>query len=319
MAANDFRITFQDLADMPLFSHVSSESVDGLLQRCTMVELRGNEVLMRQGDANQNLYVVLSGELAIRLSSPDSDPIALLGMGETIGEMSLIDQQGASAYVIATTDSRLLVFDEESIWSLVRFSHAAACNLLSIITSRLRHTNHVLSERMRLDHSFHQYGSVDALTGLHNRYWLDNTVPRLIKRHERSGEPLSLIMTDIDLFKDFNTRYGHLCGDHVIHTVARVFTEHLRPSEMAARYGGDEFVILLPGVTLEHARIAAERLRLLVDEAVVLMPNGAAVPTPTISVGIAQFRQGDSADDFIAAADAAMYRAKERGRDTVSE
>src|SRR6185369_15825985 len=179
-------------------------------------------VLMRQGDINHNLYVVLSGELAIRLASPDSDPIALLGRGETIGEMSLIDQKGASAYVIATTDSRLMVFDEESIWALVRFSHAAACNMLSIITTRLRHTNFVLSERMRNDHNFHQYGSVDALTGLHNRYWLDNTLPRLIKRHERSGEPLSLIMTDIDFFKDFNTHYGHLCGDHVIHAVARV-------------------------------------------------------------------------------------------------
>lgn len=319
MPSTKSRITFKELADMPLFSHVAPESVDGLLQRCAFIELRRDEVLMRQGDTNHNLYVIMSGELAIRLASPDSDPIALLGHGESIGEMSLIDQQGASAYVAATRDSRLLMFNEESIWSLVRSSHAAACNLLSIISSRLRRTNHVLSERMRLDHNFHQYGSVDALTGLHNRYWLDNTLPRLIKRHERNGEPLSLIMTDIDLFKDFNTRYGHLCGDHVIHTVARVFTEHLRPSEMAARYGGDEFVILLPGVTLEHARHAAERLRLIVDEAVVLMPDGAAVPTPTISIGIAQFRQGNSADDFIAAADAAMYRAKERGRDMVSE
>ncbi|MBI2355538.1 MAG: GGDEF domain-containing protein [Deltaproteobacteria bacterium] len=303
---------------MPLFLHVAPESVDGLLQRCSFMELREHDVLLRQGDANHNLYVVLSGELAIRLASQESDPIALLGRGETIGEMSLIDQKGVSAYVIATTDCRLLVFNDESIWALVRFSHAAACNLLSIITTRLRHTNFVLSERMRLDHNFHQYGSVDALTGLHNRYWLDNTLPRLIKRHERGDNPLSLIMTDIDLFKDFNTHYGHLCGDHVIHAVARVLTEHLRPSEMAARYGGDEFIIILPGVALEHARIAAERLRKTVAETVVHIPGGGSVPTPTISIGIAQYRQGDSADDFIAAADTAMYRAKGQGRDTVS-
>jgi diguanylate cyclase (GGDEF)-like protein len=225
----------------------------------------------------------------------------------------------ASAYVVATTDSRLLVFDDESVWALVRFSHAAACNLLSIITTRLRHTNHVLSERMRLDHNFQQYGSVDALTGLHNRYWLDNSLPRLIRRHEQNGKPLSLIMTDIDRFKEFNTRYGHLCGDHVIHAVARVLTEHLRPSEMAARYGGDEFVIILPDVPLEHARHAAERLRRTVAEAVIRMPGGETLPTPTVSIGIAQHRQGESALDFIAAADAAMYRAKEHGRDTVSE
>lgn len=318
MTSVDPRIILRDLGEMPLFRHVASEAVEGLLQRCTTVELRKNDVLIRQGEKIQHMYVVLSGEVAIRLDSPDSDPIALLGRGETIGEMSLVDQKAASAYAIAVTDSRLLVFDEERIWSLVRSSHAAACNLLSIITTRLRHTNIVLSEHMNLEHAVQQYGNVDALTGLHNRYWLDTTLPRLIRRHEQSGEPLSIIMTDIDLFKDFNTRYGHLCGDHVIHTVARVLTEHLRPSEMAARYGGDEFVIVLPGVPLEHARLAAERLRRIVAETVIHMPDGAAVPTPTISVGIAQFRHGDSVDGFIAAADTAMYRAKEHGRDRVS-
>lgn len=318
MSTTDGRITVHDLAEMPLFRYVTSESVDGVLERCRIEELRKNGVLMRQGDTNRNLYVILSGELGVRLDSPESDPIAILGRGDTVGEMSLIDHKGASAYVIASADSRLLVFDEDSIWALVRSSHAAACNLLGIITTRLRNANIVLSERMRLEHDFHHYGSVDALTGLHNRYWLNHTLPRLIRRHERSNKPLSLIITDIDLFRDFNTHYGHLCGDHVIHTVARVFTEHLRPSEMAARYGGDEFIVLLPGVTLEQARIAAERLRRILVETSVHMPDGTTVPTPTISIGIAQYRNGDSADDFIAAADAAMYRAKGRGRDTVS-
>lgn len=318
MLSTESRISLHELAEMPLFRYVTSESVDGVLERCRVEELRRNDVLMRQGDENRNLYLVLSGELGVRLDSPDSDPIVLLGRGETIGEMSLIDHKGASAWVIASADTRLLVIDEEIIWSLVRSSHAAACNLLQIITSRLRNANIVLSERIRLEHDFHHYGTVDALTGLHNRYWLNHTLPRLIRRHDRSGNPLSLIITDIDCFRDFNTHYGHLCGDHVIHTVARVFTEHLRPSEMAARYGGDEFVIILPGVTLEQARIAAERLRRMVVETVVHMPDGISVPTPTVSLGIAQYRQGDSADDFIAAADAAMYRAKDLGRDTVS-
>ncbi|OGT98303.1 MAG: hypothetical protein A2079_05640 [Geobacteraceae bacterium GWC2_48_7] len=172
---------------------------------------------------------------------------------------------------------------------------------------------------MRHEHNFHHYGSVDALTGLHNRYWLNHTLPRLIKRHQRNGKPLSLIMSDIDLFKDVNTRYGHLCGDHIIHTVARVFSEHLRPSEMAARYGGDEFIILLPGVTLEHAHIAAERLRHNVSEVTVHMPDGTLVPTPTVSIGIALYLPGENANDLIAAADAAMFRAKQQGRNRVSE
>jgi diguanylate cyclase (GGDEF)-like protein len=318
VSLTDYKLTYDELAEIPLFRYVTPESVDSLLERCRIVDMAKNDILMRQGEQNSNLYIVLSGEMGVRFDSPDSDPIAVLGRGETIGEMSLIDQKGTSAYVIASTDSRLLVIDEESIWSLVRSSHAVACNLLIIITARLRNVNSVLSERMRLEHNFHHYGNVDALTGLHNRYWLNHTLPRLIKRHNRNDKPLSLIMSDIDLFKDFNTHYGHLCGDHIIHTVARVFTEHLRPSEMAARYGGDEFVILLPGVTLEQTSIAAERLRRNVSETIVHMPDGTPVPTPTISIGIAQYRQGESADDFITAADAAMFRAKQNGRNTVS-
>ena len=319
MSLAELRLSRFDMTEMPLFRNVTPESVDGLLEHCHIKELRKNDVLMRQGEVNHHLYIVLSGELSIHLDSPDSSPIALLGRGETVGEMSLIDHKVVSAYVIAAADSRLMMLDEDMLWSLVWSSHAASCNLLGILTSRLRNANIVLSDRMQLEYDFHQYGTVDALTGLHNRYWLNHTLPRLIKRHDRTAEPLSMIMTDIDLFKEFNTKYGHLCGDHVIHAVARVLMDRLRPSEMAARYGGDEFVILLPRAALHQARIAAERLRVIVDNLVIQLPDGTTVPTPTISVGVAQHRPGDCADYFISTADAAMYRAKEKGRDMVSD
>lgn len=307
------------LEEIPLFRHVAPESVEGVLECCRHIQLRKNDILMRQGEVNECLYIILDGELSVRLDSPDSDPVIVLGAGETVGEMSLIDHKGASAYVCATRDSTLLALDEETLWGLVTVSHAAACNLLHVLTSRLRNSNTVLSERMSLEYDFHQYGTIDSLTGLHNRFWLDRMLPRLIRRHSRGQRPMSLIMTDIDHFKDFNTHYGHICGDHVIHAVARTFTEHLRPSELAARYGGDEFVVLLPDVTLEHARIAAVRLQRMVAETIVHMADGTAVPTPTISVGITQYNTGDTAEQFIAAADAAMYRAKDLGRATVSD
>ena len=308
-----------NLEEIPLFKHVAPESIEGVLERCSHLKLAKNDILMSQGDVNRNLYVIIEGELSVRLDSPDSEPIIVLGKGETVGEMSLIDHKAVSAYVCATCDCHLLVIGEYTLWGLVSVSHAASCNLLNVLVSRLRHANAVLSDRMRLEYDFHQYGTIDALTGLHNRYWLDHILPRLIRRYSLEEKPISLIMTDIDHFKDFNSKHGHLCGDHVIHTVAQVLTEHLRPSELAARYGGDEFVVLLPGVPLEHARIAAERLQRMVAEMIVHMPDGTAIPTPTISVGIAQYRIGDSAEQFIAAADAAMYRAKDLGRDTISE
>jgi len=318
MATNSHLEAYK-LEELPLFKHVPPESVEGVLERCRLIQLEKNDTLMRYGGINHDLYIILEGELGVRLDSQIKDPIIVLGRGDTVGEMSLIDHKGASAHVCATSDCTLLAFDEDTLWELVSVSHAAACNLLAVLTSRLRNTNIVLANQMKIEYDFHQYGTIDALTGLHSRYWLDNILPRLIRRNGRGNKPMSLIMTDIDYFKDFNTRYGHLCGDRVIHSVARVFTEHLRPSELAARYGGDEFIVLLPGVPLEHARIAAGRLQRMVAQTVLYMPDGAVLPTPTISVGIAEYKNGDTPEQFIAAADAAMYRAKDMGRDTVSE
>lgn len=319
MLSNESQLLLQDLAEMPLFQNVTAESVEAILACCRIEELGNDDVLMCQGDSNQNLYLVLSGELSIHLDSLNNDPIAYLGKGETVGEMSLIDKQGASAYVKAASECKLLVLTEKGLWSLVTNSHPAACNLLGILTSRLRNANIVLSERMRLEYDFKNYGTLDVLSGLHNRYWLNHALTRLVDRYSRIEKPLSMIMTDIDLFKDFNTAFGHLCGDRVIHTAARVLTEHLRPSEMAARYGGDEFVVLLPDVDLEQARKVAERIRVLMEKTTVNLPDGSSVPAPTLSIGIAQYRPGDCSDDFIALADAAMYRAKALGRDCVSD
>lgn len=312
-------LKLQHLKDIPLFKHVTAESVEGVLEQCKLIKLGKDQILLRQGEENHHLYVILDGELNVRLASPESDPIIVLGKGETVGEMSLIDHKAVSAYVCAASDCNLLALDENTLWELVDVSHAAACNLLRVLTGRLRNANTVLSEQMRLEYDFHQYGTIDALSGLHNRYWLDRILPRLIRRYTRERKPLSMIMTDIDHFKEFNTRFGHLCGDHVIHSVARLLTEHMRPFELAARYGGDEFVVLLPGVPLEHARIAARRLQHMVAETPVHMSDGTVIPTPTISVGITQHRSGDSAEQLIAAADAAMFRAKDMGRDAVSE
>lgn len=318
MCANRFLKSFC-LEELPLFKHVAAESIEGVLERCTLIQLSKNDILMRKSEANNYLYVILTGELNVRLDSADGDPIIVLGRGETVGEMSIIDHKGVSAYVHASDDCQLLAIDEETLWALVSVSHAAACNLLGILTSRLRNTNIVLSERMKLEYDFHQFGSADSLTGLHNRHWLDSTLPRLIRRYSRACKPISMIMTDIDHFKDFNTRYGHTTGDHVIHSVARVLSEHLRPSELAARYGGDEFVILMPGVALENARAAAERLQRIVADTTLSLPDKSPIRTPTISIGIAEYRIGDSAAQFLAAADAAMFRAKDLGRDTLSE
>jgi len=231
--------------------------------------------------------------------------------------MSVIDNQPTSAYVVADVDSRLMVMDEDILWSLVQSSHAAACNLLFILTKRLRHTDAVICQGVEVENLYHRYGSVDALTGLHNRYWFDEAMKRLYQRCAGDGIPLSLIMLDIDHFKQFNDRYGHLQGDRVLYSVAQTITHHLRPSEVIARFGGDEFIVLLPGLKSERAVTVAERIQEAVRKAPPLI-EGKEMLRQTISVGVAELEPGQSMEMLLASVDAALYRSKTKGRDCVS-
>ena len=320
MAKTGSEIAADDLGRIHLLKYVAYESIKGLLDYCSTRSLAAGEALIQAGVLNNTIYFVLEGRLRVHLNSLDSAPIAYIEMGESVGEMSVIDKQPTSAYVTAEEDSRLMLMDEDILWSLVQSSHAAACNLLFTLTKRLRHADAVICKGVELENLYHNYGSVDALTGLHNRYWLDEAIKRLYQRCIADGSPLSIIMIDIDYFKQFNDQYGHLYGDRVLYAIAQNIVQHLRPSEVIARYGGDEFIVLLPGLKIGRAREVAQRMQETVSEAPPL-PKGnedREIPHQSISVGVAELQPGQSMEMFISSVDAALYRAKDQGRNRVS-
>jgi len=157
----------------------------------------------------------------------------------------------------------------------------------------------------------------DGLTGLFNRRYLDETLPREIHRAERNQRPISILMFDIDSFKKFNDTFGHDAGDVVLKRIAELILSKVRPSDIACRYGGEEFTIILPDTSLEIARARAESLR----EAVAQMGvqhNGKDLGTIAISIGVAAYPQhGITRDVLIKAADEASYHAKETGKNRV--
>jgi diguanylate cyclase len=155
----------------------------------------------------------------------------------------------------------------------------------------------------------------DGLTGIANRRAYEFELSRCLAQWERNRTPLSILMLDIDHFKQFNDRYGHAAGDAVLQGVAEVLHTSLRKSDLVARYGGEEFSAILPGISISELKDVAERTRCLIEMQRFRF-EGLTLRV-TASIGLAQALDGDDSVSLTKRADAAMYAAKEAGRNCV--
>lgn len=181
------------------------------------------------------------------------------------------------------------------------------------ITERILAENevHLLQTQLR------EQAIRDPLTGLFNRRYLDEAIDRELARAERSGQPLSIVMGDIDNFKSINDTYGHLAGDEVLRVLGNQMKSNSRSSDIICRYGGEEFLLVLPDTDQENARDRAERLRAAFANAAI--PYDAVSIHATVSFGVATFLgHGQSSGELIAVADRALYTAKKTGRNKVA-
>jgi diguanylate cyclase (GGDEF)-like protein len=157
----------------------------------------------------------------------------------------------------------------------------------------------------------------DPLTGLFNRRYLEETLSRELNRAERTSRPLALLLIDIDHFKRLNDTYGHDAGDAALAEVGRLLGRSFRSSDIACRYGGEEFVVVLPEAARGFAATRAEALREAVKELRV-SARGAPIQPMSISIGVAHYPDdGRTPEDLVRAADVALYAAKAQGRDRV--
>ena len=179
----------------------------------------------------------------------------------------------------------------------------------------LQFANASLAEQLRVALLVVRHdAATDALTGYGNRRALDEILNEQIEIAGRTGQALSVLMVDIDFFKMINDTYGHLIGDDALRAFARRLREHIRPGDFCARFGGEEFVVVLPGTTLHTALEVAERLRIGVGKSPLLTKP---LVTVTVSIGAAVLIPDRTAEDLLNAADAAVYAAKHGGRNQV--
>ncbi len=158
----------------------------------------------------------------------------------------------------------------------------------------------------------------DPLTSLGNRKRLDSALAQAIELAGLSSAPLVLLMMDIDHFKGFNDTYGHRTGDQVLRLVAQTIRHHARENDTACRFGGEEFVQVMPDTTMTQAVGIAERIRrMMMAKELMKRSTGEKLGRITLSIGLAQWRPGESADEFIERADECLYAAKRAGRNRV--
>lgn len=204
-----------------------------------------------------------------------------------------------------------------AVFATSTYLMARKLNLLMSNTMRLQLENASLSnELIRANYELKALSSTDPLSGIANRRAFEKDFEKTLGQCRRDEQQISVLMMDIDHFKQFNDSYGHLAGDKIIRLVAQTLKRELkRPTDMVARYGGEEFIVMLPGTDAEGAMLVAENMRLAIEKQDVadIAAPGVAL---TISVGVTAIaaRSAEALLDYVRCADHALYQAKDAGR-----
>lgn len=223
------------------------------------------------------------------------------------------------------------LFTEQDLRPLEYFAAQAAISIenailnneletrVAIRTAELNRINELLraeiEERKRVEQQLHRLATTDPLTGALNRRHFFELVKQEFDRSKRYERQISIILVDLDHFKEINDSYGHIAGDQLLQTVAERFNHSLRQMDIFGRYGGDEFIVLLPETNIDQARLAAERLHKAVTSNSVETSRG-TIPLE-ISIGVASLHNTDDMERLLIKTDQALYKAKAEGRNRV--
>ncbi|MDD4963465.1 MAG: GGDEF domain-containing protein [Gallionella sp.] len=304
----------ETLSHTELLKDAPEFMLDMVLESATPLTLSTGDVLLSPGGNNYHVYLILSGVLAVHFDSLDSPEIRELTQGTSVGELSILDGTSPSAYVVAKVESQVFPIHCDLLHKLIADTNPVAANLLRLIIRWLKsNTRRIIQDRMYIE-ELSGYAKIDGLTGLYNRRWLNNALPRLLDQAINSVQPLCLMMIDVDHFKKYNDTHGHLGGDHALIAVGEVLRNTVRPYDFTMRYGGEEFMVILPNTSQDEGVMIAERIRQAIENKGIFSASGAMLPSVTISIGLTVSHATSTPQSLIAAADAQLYRSKESGR-----
>lgn len=328
---NGIRIASEDedgfinfLKSIDIFSSLYLSELNSIAKHLHPITVEKNEAICKEGDEGNELYIIESGKTAILIKVQDgtNKELAELSSGDFFGEMAIFENSNRSATCIAKQESKILKMNKEDFFNIMKTTPTAAIkimkNMLDITSSRVSATGNFLSEMVKWGNEASKRAVTDKLTGVYNRRYLESVLIEKFNIAKQEKKPISLIMADMDYFREVNEGYSLEIGDKYICEVAKVFKNTLRETDIIARYGGDEFTILLPDTTLEEGKRLAENIRLNVEKLDFLNQYKGPSITVSVSLGIANFPSNcENLKELRDFADKALYKAKNAGRNRV--
>ena len=313
-----------ELGEVEIFSDLDSRELASLSDSLGRHRLAKGEALFYEGDGGRELFIVESGTLGVSVKTQDGTAVdvAEFGPGDFFGEMSIFEQEPRSATCYAKSDSVVFSLHESELLNLIQTNPASSMKvmqrMLKITRHRLDNTGSFLSEMVQWGEAARKRSITDELTGFYNRRYLDESLHGLIQAAAQKSQRLGMCMMDLDHFRNINEELSHEVGDTIIKQAVAVLRKVLLPTDIPIRYGGDEFVVVLPDT--EEAE-AAKRARQVCKEIAaldILQSYSCSIKQVTTSIGLAVYPvNGTSADALKDAADRALYMAKDNGRNRV--
>lgn len=287
------------LQESPLFQKVNNSTLSTMLANTTQVRIVAEQILLTPGQLNDSIYIVLSGRLRAQLKADDIKPLALLDVGECVGEISMFDDNHVSAYVIAATDCELLVIKHTEAWSVINRSLQASHNPLALLSHRIRTTNRAVAEWQEDAQIHGMLNYVSPVTGIYNRHWFSKNLGRLIQRHTRNQQPCAAILLRVDNFEQIEAGFGRRGTEQTQRSIAEALQRSLRPNDIEAHIEAEQFVVFLSQTAADGAHVVANRLLEEIDQMVIGISGAEALPPVALSIGISQPQPDDTLDSLI--------------------
>jgi diguanylate cyclase (GGDEF)-like protein len=312
------------MKNFALFSEFTDDELTLLLAYFITREYGKDEIVTRAGGVERKLFIVVTGSI---VTAPGNAGFinrkqTVYGPGDFFGEVALCTGKSPDGDRITAEKSRLLEISEDRITALTGEHPSVAVKfvsqLLSLTVLRLRGFSRFFADIIQWGEHASRRVITDELTGVYNRLFLDDVLESFFNISKSNGKPLALFMLDLDNFRQFNETLGMDTGNAVLQAVVAIIRKSISKHGIIARYGGDEFSILLPEAGLEKALEVAEQIRAdvaLCDSS--KYTSGKKIPV-TISIGISAFPDTvQEIAEFKGKADKSLYEAKKNGRNRI--